>query len=1257
MSRTIVDEELKYTVIINGNKAQKELFDLEKAQRSLEASNKDLRAAKAKLISQGKKESDEYKRVTGELRKNNKELDTNKAKQGQLRKELGIGALTMKQLKDEARKLRLQLHNMTPGSPEFKKYEAQLSQVNLRMRELRSGANRTRATLSRFSNSLQSYAIKGASFLAMLAGIGYSIREFLGMTNELSDAQADVAKTTGLTNDQIEELQAKLSQIDTRSSRTELLGLAEEAGRLGKNGVDEIAAFVEVADKIAVSLGDDLQGDVNENIRLIGKLTEQYGVGADAGLSFSDGMTMVGSAINEVSASGSANAGFITDYTKRLVGVSSVTNMAIEDQIGFAAVLDEAGQSVEVSGTAMSKLIMDMAGNIADYAEIAGESEPAFRELFNEDANEAVLRFLEGLNGNNAGLEQMAVKLDALGIDGARAMAVLAALSSQTDKVREKQDLANESLNEATSLSEEFANKNENQAAIIEKIGKSVKDYLVDSKLSKWISSIIVWFGKLVGVVEDTDGSVTAFKEKVAAFARVVIIVATALLSYKAALKLVELWSKRAAAATALQNIQTRLTTVLNMAARGSTLLLAAAKALLTGNITKARQAMMLFNTATKANPIGLLLTVLATAYVAWQMYSDEVNEAAQAHRNIVDAQVAAKKSISDEISQINTLIETAKNENLQRSDRIAAINKLKQIAPEYLGQLELEKIGHIQTTKAIENYIEVLEEKALAEALQAKRAELNNQLLDARASSIEDNVKWYQELWARVQAGGNIVAAEISLTEMGIKARQDEIVAIEGQIEALSEYQQKQLEGGGWNANRADGITSAMARVAQIRAEHARKVIEDRKIAEEKAEKERAEAAEEAAKQYVADMERLNKEVEALRRESLDQEMLQIEDKYAFMLETAKGNEELLAEIRAAKQAEVDALIQTREEEHQQKLLETRRKYNLLSEEERKQLELEELRTAYELELLSEADFQAAKDAIIQQYEDDRRTRDENARRDRLRAYQDEVRTYQDIIGGMASAVASFRDAELARVEEVSRRQEESEEEYTARVEAAEEERAEIMKKYASLELLTKISQVTASTALAVMKAMEIPWPMGPILATAAAATGAGQIAIAKAEYDRVQGYEDGYYPVRDQKGRAFNARRVSNVGTGKVMDPSILVGEKPEIVIDPKTTRYLELNTPHIVDTIYAAANRMKGGAASTASRSSGSNVSVGQSREAMDMSYLNDLTNVVRMLSKQLETPITANVGDDQARNLQRLNDDLEGIERVSRIQRAS
>src|SRR5690606_32344576 len=102
MAGKVTREKLQVDVIINGNEAQAELYKLEKRQREINTTNKELRAEKAKLIAQGQKESQAYKNVTAEISKNNAELKANKLNMSNLQKQIGVTGLTMRQLNQRA---------------------------------------------------------------------------------------------------------------------------------------------------------------------------------------------------------------------------------------------------------------------------------------------------------------------------------------------------------------------------------------------------------------------------------------------------------------------------------------------------------------------------------------------------------------------------------------------------------------------------------------------------------------------------------------------------------------------------------------------------------------------------------------------------------------------------------------------------------------------------------------------------------------------------------------------------------------------------------------------------------------------------------------------------------------------------------------------------------------------------------------------------------------------------------------------------
>tara|TARA_R110002050_G_scaffold243066_1_gene379435 strand:+ start:45477 stop:49010 length:3534 start_codon:yes stop_codon:yes gene_type:complete len=489
MARRIKDETLNLNVVVNGNKAQKELHKLEAEQRKLKENSKSLLAQKRKLERQNKKNTVEYTKVVAAIKENSKALAVNRARTKELVNELGIMGLTSRQLRKEATRLRLELSNMIPGSANFKRLQADLDAINKRLGTLNGRAKRSDNSLSRLANGFNKYSAMGLAFIGVVTGVAFSLQSLAEGSAKLSDAQADVMKTTGKGLSEVEAITRNLAKIDTRTTRIELVELAEQAGRLGKKSTKEIESFVVSANKLKVALGDDLPGDAAENIRVVGKMAEQYQVGKESGDDLGASMNRLGSAINEVSASGTNQASYQVDLLKRMSGVANTADITADKIIGLAAASDEAGQSQEITATALSKTIVDMMQNTEVYAEVAKMSVTDFTELLNKDANEALLAFIGNLRGNNEGMVQMAQRFDEIGIDGQRSIQVLAALSNNVDKIRSRQELASKAMKEATSLTNEYNIKNENLAANLAKLQRHFYQMFLSPKILKGIEN------------------------------------------------------------------------------------------------------------------------------------------------------------------------------------------------------------------------------------------------------------------------------------------------------------------------------------------------------------------------------------------------------------------------------------------------------------------------------------------------------------------------------------------------------------------------------------------------------------------------------------------------------------------------------------------------------------------------------------------------------------------------------------------------
>lgn len=384
-----------------------------------------------------------------------------------------------------------QLKRMERGTADYAARQRDLRRINTELAANRAGVASNVGMWSMLANGANKYFNIAMAGLAALTGVAYSFSQFIKGMVGLDDALADVMKTTDMARKEVRELYVEFSYLNTRTPRRELLLLAEEAGRLGRKSKRDVMDFVEVANQIKVSLGDDLGGNAEEAIREVGKLTEIYRVGAQYGTGFKESMSKVGSGINEVAASSNAQAPYLIEYMKRLGGVAIQAKISAAEILGYASTFDQLGQNVEMAATAQSKIILDMFTTPGKYAQIARMETEAFAQLLKTDANEAFIKFLEGLNGNNEGLSEMATKLDELGIDGARATQALAALSSNVGKLRTEQETANRAMSEGTSLAREYATKNESLAGSWAKITQWINAKFINSGFLGFMEKII----------------------------------------------------------------------------------------------------------------------------------------------------------------------------------------------------------------------------------------------------------------------------------------------------------------------------------------------------------------------------------------------------------------------------------------------------------------------------------------------------------------------------------------------------------------------------------------------------------------------------------------------------------------------------------------------------------------------------------------------------------------------------------------------
>ena len=725
MGKVLTDEDIKLNIIINGNEAQKELNDLEKSTRKLTEENKGLLLQKKLLEKQGKKNSEEYKALTATIRENGIAISQNKTKMSDLQKQIGITGLTMSQLSQKAHTLKMSLLNAVPGGDAYNKYKAELDQVNARLSELRGNANNAGISIGSIADKFNRYAALGASVLGFLAGMVVSVQKIIDLNGKLSDAQANVMKTTGMTKVEVDELTKSFGILKTRTGRIELLGIAEVGGRLGI-AKTEINDFVKVMDKAGVALGDSFEGGPEVVADKLGKIKGLYDDLKNA--SVETAFESVGSALNDLGASGTASEQNVAEFVTRVGAMPEAFKPSIGTALGLGAAFEESGLKAEVAAGNYSKVISIAANNAAGFAQVMGKSKKEVEDLLKTNPNEFFLQFAESLKGMNA--IDLAKTLDALKLNDNEVKMVLGAASKNTDLFREKIDLANRSLIDATSLTKEFDIKNATLGATLEKIKKDVSGWFSSEGFVAFLQSAVNWFAKFVGAVDDTEGNVTAFRNTLVFTAKIIAIVTAAFLTNVAWQKLVVAWTNRNTEATVLYNIASKARAVAEAIGIIATQGFAAAQMFLAGNITGATQALRVMNTVLKTTPWGFILGAVAAIVVAYQAFKTEADSVSKVQQTLNDVHLEAEKSIISQKKEIELLAKAARDESLSQGEREKALLRLNEIIPNHIGILTLQNIKTMEGKSILDAYTESIYKNARALAAKSRFEELAKEKL-----------------------------------------------------------------------------------------------------------------------------------------------------------------------------------------------------------------------------------------------------------------------------------------------------------------------------------------------------------------------------------------------------------------------------------------------------------------------------------------------------------------------------------------------
>lgn len=714
------------------------LLDDKQAKQTIALLEKQLEQVKQKKTDAFKK-GDDTKAFDKDINRINASLKTLRTSQEQVNRTLNnLSSASYKELSVVMKTVQKQLRSgaVERNSEEWKKLQQKLKEVKREMNAINSESRETTSFWSRFVNVLNTNWGAVSQIIAAYAGLSMTIRKCAQAYADMEESMANVRKYTGQTDEEVHRMNEDFKRMDTRTAREQLNELAGSAGRLGITSKDMIEEFVDGADKINVSLEDDLgKGAVDK----IGKLAQMFGEDKTKGLR--GAMLATGSAVNELAQNSSANAGYIVDFTADLSGVGIQAGMTQAQLMGLASALDQNMQEEATSATVFSQLITKMYQEPAKFAKIAGVEVTKFSNLMKTNANEGLMTFLSAMK-SRGGFAEMAPMFEEMQLNGTRAVGVLSAVASHLDQVRTAQDLATQSYASGTSIINEFNVQNNTVQAQLDKAKKRFEDLTVELgeqliPVTRYaISTLSIGIHVLSTLITFTFTHVKQLTIIGSAIA-----VCTALW-YKETIA-IKLKAAATTYAAAIDKAYIATTTLL----RAAMVALQATWAYLTKGVQGYIVVMRAARLASLTNPWAALATVLTVVGVAvygavkaFTSYNEAMRNSTQEAKNnraVAEAQASLAKKVSDatldernKVDMLNKVIHSNVYTVDERRQAIAAMQKL---VPEYHASISKEGKLYNDNQIAIQNYIKELENAAMAEAIYERKVEINKKKLELK--------------------------------------------------------------------------------------------------------------------------------------------------------------------------------------------------------------------------------------------------------------------------------------------------------------------------------------------------------------------------------------------------------------------------------------------------------------------------------------------------------------------------------------------
>nr|WP_321357173.1 phage tail tape measure protein [uncultured Draconibacterium sp.] len=588
----MANEKAKATIYLDGKQAEAALDAIKKKAKELRQQMKAAQEAGDTVkYNKLKKELKGVEAATRSLRKET--FDYEKVLRN-------LNGAAPNDLKKALRTLNVQLGKMKQTDPGFAAKAAQAKLLRAKLDEVNGSLKVQKSWLSRTADGFNRYFSVATAGLASLVGVQMTAQRAIDAQLERQDMRGKVKALTGLVDGELSWLEQRAVEFATTQ---------DESGVRIQKSVDEIME--------AYQLVGSAKPALLKNKEALAEVTKQVLILSEAGegMPLADAIDATTKALNQYN----APAGEAARHTNALAGGAKLGAVQIPE-VGmsikeFGKNASDANVEVEKS-VSLIEVLGEKGGIVGNRAGIQLRN---FFTILSSGANET--------NPEIVGLDKALENLANKQLSSAEYTKIFGRENANTAKIiiqnREYINEMTEAIKAENFVIQQAIDNTSDDMAKRQQAKEAMHEYVVE--IGEKLIPAQTYFlrtGKLT--LKLLSSTIDLFKNH----GRQIVVVAASIVSYTIAVKIMALWEARKNKEVGIGLALSKARVFWQKTERAGMLLLAAAQALFTGNVKRATAAMRIFNTTTKLSPIGLLVSLLATAATAYLLFRDKTKVA-----------------------------------------------------------------------------------------------------------------------------------------------------------------------------------------------------------------------------------------------------------------------------------------------------------------------------------------------------------------------------------------------------------------------------------------------------------------------------------------------------------------------------------------------------------------------------------------------------------------------------------------------------